>query len=445
MKNITEDSKEEIHAKFAAAKKAQKNWAAISLSKRISCIQAFCDLLEKSRDRLANTLTQEMGKPLKESFNEINGARTRIQFFIEHSAQVLAPKTTKEDGTMTEVIKFEPLGVVANISAWNYPYLVGVNVFIPALIGGNAVLYKPSELTALTGLHIRDLLWEAGIPKEVFQVVLGEGSFAGKELLNLNCDGYFFTGSYGTGKLIAEAAAGKMVPIGLELGGKDPLYVADDVIDIAQVASAAVEGAFYNNGQSCCAVERIYVHEKIYEPFVAAFVNEVKKLKVGDPFDAATTQGSLAQSSHVAFLESQVKDALDKGAQLLLGGKKCARSGAFFEPTVLVNVNHRMALMKEETFGPLIGIQKVKDDDDAIALMNDTEFGLTAAVYSSNEDRAKNILEQINAGTCYWNCCDRVSPYLPWSGRKHSGLGATLSFLGIQAFVKPKGYHLRKN
>ncbi|MDO8461500.1 MAG: aldehyde dehydrogenase family protein [Deltaproteobacteria bacterium] len=443
IREVEEDSASTIEKKFDRVKEGQRRWRELPIEKRVACLSQFSALLEKNEEELARTLTQEMGKPIRESLNEISGARRRIQFFLDHAAEVLQPKIVHKEAGLVESLEFEPLGVIANISAWNYPYLVGVNVFVPALIAGNALLYKPSEYTTVTGLKIGELLWEAGVPPETFQVIVGGGS-VGKELLTLPLDGFFFTGSYRTGQAIADAVASRMIPVGLELGGKDPLYVAADVKNVASVAAAAVEGSFYNNGQSCCAVERIYVERKIYPLFVQAFLAEVKKLKVGDPLNAGTTQGALARPSQVSFLEDQVQDAVQKGATLLIGGKRWGKKGAFFEPTVLVDVHHGMKVMKEESFGPVIGLQSVSDDEEAIHLMNDTEYGLTASVYSSNKERARAILSRIDTGTGYWNCCDRVSPYLPWSGRKHSGLGATLSSLGIQAFVKPKAYHLRQ-
>jgi acyl-CoA reductase-like NAD-dependent aldehyde dehydrogenase len=337
---------------------------------------------------------------------------------------------------------YEPLGVIANISAWNYPYLVGVNVFIPALIGGNAVLYKPSEYSTLTGLHIQRMLYRSGVPAAVFQVIAGKG-VAGEWLLELPLDGYFFTGSYRTGRHIAEKAAPRLVPCQLELGGKDPLYVMDDVEDIDKVAAAALEGVVYNNGQSCCAVERIYVQEGVYDAFVGAYVQQLKKMVVGDPLDPATEIGPLSRVAQLEFLREQIGDAVAKGAKLLHGGQRVEGKGYFLQPAVLVDVNHSMRLMKEESFGPVVGIQKVKDDAEAAGLMADTEYGLTAAVYSANYERAEQVMKQLNTGTVYWNCCDRVSASLPWSGRKHSGLGSTLSYQGIRAFVQPKAYHMR--
>jgi acyl-CoA reductase-like NAD-dependent aldehyde dehydrogenase len=319
---------------------------------------------------------------------------------------------------------------------------VGVNVFIPALIGGNGVFYKPSEYSTLTGLHIRRLLYAAGVPENVFQVVTGRGK-AGEWLLQLPLNGYFFTGSYRTGRLIAEKVASKLAHCQLELGGKDPLYVMDDVEDIDTVAGAALEGVVYNNGQSCCAVERIYVHEKVYDAFVGSYTEQLRKMVVGDPRDAATEIGPLSRSGQLEFLLQQIDDAVGKGARLLYGGRRVERKGYYIEPAVLVDVHHGMKLMMEESFGPVVGIQRVKDDAEAVALMGDTEYGLTAAVYSKSYERAEKLMQQLNTGTVYWNCCDRVSATVPWSGRKHSGLGMTLSYQGIRAFVQPKAYHIR--
>jgi acyl-CoA reductase-like NAD-dependent aldehyde dehydrogenase len=227
------------------------------------------------------------------------------------------------------------------------------------------------------------------------------------------------------------------------LGGKDPLYVADDIVDIDGVAAGTADGAFYNNGQSCCSVERIYVHEKVFDAYVHEFVTEVGSWKMGNPKEDGTYIGPLSRKTQIAFLEAQIKDAVEKGAKILTGGKAVEGTGYYFQPTVLIDVDHSMQIMKEESFGPVIGIMKVKNDEEAIQLMNDTAYGLTAAVYSADQKRAEKILSQIDSGTGYWNCCDRVSAALPWSGRKHSGFGATLSHVGLRAFTQPKAYHLR--
>ena len=443
IREIPEDDAKSVQEKFELLKKGHPGWAKLPVQKRVDCIQRFYDLLLAEKDDLAKTLTTEVGKPLKESYNELNGARARMKYFIDNSVKWLSEEWIVTEGTTKEKIAYEPFGVIANISAWNYPYLVGVNVFIPALIGGNAILYKPSEYSTLTGLAIQNLLYKAGVPENVFQSVIGKGN-VGEILLNLPLDGYFFTGSYRTGKYIAEKVAPKLVPIGLELGGKDPLYVMDDIADIDKVAGAALEGVVYNNGQSCCAVERIYVHEKIYDQFVKSYTEQAKKLVIGNPMNEKTDIGPLSRKEQQQFLLEQVKDAKEKGATVLYGGNAINSKGYFIEPTVLVNVSHDMKVMKEESFGPVTGIQKVRDDSEALQLMQDTEYGLTAAIYSKSYERAEALMKQMNTGTVYWNCCDRVSGALPWSGRKHSGLGSTLSYQGIRAFVQPKAYHIRE-
>lgn len=442
IRELQEDTRESVQQKFNTLRSAQPAWKDVTLSERVSIIKRYSDLLEKNIEHLAAVLTSEVGKPLQQSGNEVNGARTRIKWLVDNAEKYLSDEVMTIEDKLTERISYEPLGVICNISAWNYPYLVGVNVFIPALLGGNAVMYKPSEYSTLTGLEIEKLLKQAGVPANVFQVAVGARS-VGESLLDLPFDGYFFTGSYKTGKYIYEKVAPKMVPCQCELGGKDPLYVADDVVDIKAVAAGTADGAFYNNGQSCCAVERIYVHEKVYDLYVDEFLKEVKSWKIGMPTESGTYIGPLSRKEQLDFLENQVTDARQKGATIATGGKRITGKGFYFEPTVLLNVNHTMNVMRDESFGPVIGIMKVKDDNEAVELMQDSEYGLTAAVYSTNQKRAENILQHVNSGTGYWNCCDRVSAALPWSGRHHSGFGATLSHAGLRAFAKPKALHLR--
>jgi len=439
---VEDDSQSSIEAKYNQLKAGQPSWAAIPLPKRVDILKKFSDILERDSEKLAAVLTSEVGKPLQQSKNELNGARARIKWLTDNASKYLADEVMYQDPKLEERISYEPLGVVGNISAWNYPYLVGVNVFVPALLAGNAVLYKPSEFATLTGIEISKSLHEAGVPENVFQVAAGARD-AGEALLNLPLDGYFFTGSYKTGKYIYERVAPKMVPCQCELGGKDPLYVADDVADIKSVAAGTADGAFYNNGQSCCAVERIYVHEKVYDQYVDEFVKEVKTYKTGLPTESGVYIGPLTRFSQLQVLTEQVSEAVAKGAKVETGGKMTSGKGFYFEPTVLTNVTHDMSIMREESFGPVIGIMKVKNDEEAVKLMSDTEYGLTAAVYSADKSRAEKILGKVDAGTGYWNCCDRVSAAVPWSGRKHSGFGSTLSHIGLRAFTRPKAYQLR--
>jgi acyl-CoA reductase-like NAD-dependent aldehyde dehydrogenase len=441
--DVAADTAKAVRAKYDRARRAQPKWAATPIRKRLAAIRKFRELVVERMPELARTLTLEVGKPIRQSRNEINGLTGRIDFFVEETERALRERKVFEDGQnrMQERIAHDPLGVIANISAWNYPYFVGGNVFVPALAAGNAVLYKPSEFATLTGVHIADMLHEAGVPEDVFVLVVGDGK-VGAALLRQPVDGVFFTGSYATGAAIASSTGRRMIKTQLELGGKDPIYVTEDV-DIKGAAAGVADGAFYNTGQSCCSVERIYVHESIYGDFVDAFVHEVKGYKVGDPLDEATYIGAITRKPQIAVLTKQVADAKKKGARLLTGGAPIKGKGNWFAPTVLAGVDHSMLVMRDESFGPIIGLQAVAGDDAAVNLMNDTEYGLTAGVYCRDEKRAKRILERVDAGTVYWNCCDRVSPRLPWSGVKHSGIGLTLSTYGIQTFTRPKAWHLR--
>jgi acyl-CoA reductase-like NAD-dependent aldehyde dehydrogenase len=438
------DDARSVKSKYERARAAQPAWARTRLKQRLAAIAKFRELVAAETESLARTLTTEVGKPISQSRNELKGVLPRIDFFLEAAAHALRTERVSgsKDSAMEELISREPLGVVANISAWNYPWFVGSNVFVPALLAGNAVLYKPSEFAALTGLEIARLLHAAGIPEDVFIPVVGAGE-VGAALLQQPIDGVFFTGSVGTGKKIAEALRGRLVKLQLELGGKDPIYVCEDV-DVASAAAGIADGAFYNTGQSCCSVERIYVHQEIFERFVDAFVGEVRKFRRGDPAEDATYIGPLTRAPQLKVLEAQVKDALKKGAKVIVGGKRARGPGNWFEPTVLVDVDHTMAVMREESFGPIIGLMPARDDAEAVALMNDTDYGLTAGIYTPDRSRAEKVLAQVNSGSVYWNCCDRVSPRLPWSGVGDSGIGLTLSTAGIETFTRPKAWHLRK-
>ncbi len=442
LRDLAADSPDAVAGKVEKARRAQAEWARTPLDQRHKAIAVFAGLLEKNKDDLAARLTSEMGKPITQSRNELAALQGRLRFFLDNVEKAIAEEVVHEKEAWREAITYEPLGLVGNISAWNYPYFVGSNVFVPALLTGNAVLYKPSEFATLTGLAITDAMHAAGVPEAVFAPVVGGGE-AGRALMEQPLDAVFFTGSYATGRQIAEAAARRLMKVQLELGGKDPVYVADDV-DVVAAAKATADGAFYNTGQSCCSVERVYVHERIHDAFVDAFVAEVEGFAVGDPMDEKTYIGPVAREAHLRVLEEQVADAKAKGARLRLGGARLDRPGFYFAPTVFAEARPAMALMRDETFGPLIGIQEVKDDEEALRLMNDTEYGLTAGVYTRDEPRARRLLAGASSGSAYWNCCDRVSPRLPWTGRRHSGLGVTLGFAGIRAFVQPKAWHLRQ-
>ena len=441
LKDLPSDDLAAVAALARATRAGQAAWRGTSLAERMACVRRFRDAVVREREGLARTLTLETGKPIALSRNELNGLLGRIDFFLAEVEPSTATETVWDEAGMREQIESLPLGTVANISAWNYPWFVGCNVLLPALLTGNTVLYKPSEYATLTGLEITRLLHQAGVPGDALACLVGGGE-TGAALLAQPVDGVFFTGSVSTGRRIAQALSGRFVKLQLELGGKDPTYVCDDADPVAAAQSLA-DGAMYNTGQSCCSVERIYVHERIHDAFVEAFTATVKGFRIGDPLAEDSYIGPLTRAPQVAVLCAQVDDALAHGARLTTGGRRIDRPGNWFEPTVLIDVDHRMAVMRDESFGPIIGIQRVTGDDQAIRLMNDTSYGLTAGVYSPDAGRARRLLAQVNAGSVYWNCCDRVSPRLPWSGWGDSGMGLTLSTQGITTFPRPKAWHRR--
>lgn len=440
--SLAADDAASVATKAGLARAAWPAWRATPMAERKACITRFAAQVKAQLESLAATMTRETGKPIQMSRNELNGFLGRIDFFLAQVDAAIQTETVFDEGGMTEQIQHTPLGVVANISAWNYPWFVGGNVFVPALLTGNVVLYKPSEYATMSGLEMARLLHESGVPADVFIPLIGGGA-VGAALMAQPIDGLFFTGSYATGSHIASVLGPRMVKLQLELGGKDPTYVCEDA-NVRNAAESLADGAMYNTGQSCCSVERIYVHETIYDAFVAHFVETVRGFKIGDPTANDTYIGAVTRAPQLDVLDSQVADAIAKGAKLLCGGKRLAGPGTGYEPTVFSHVDHRMELMREESFGPIIGIQKVSGDAEAVRLMNDTRYGLTAGVYTPDRDRARTLLAQVNAGSVYWNCCDRVSPRLPWSGHGDSGIGLTLSTYGIQTFTRPKAWHLRQ-
>lgn len=438
---VPADDAATVALKAAQARAAQPRWQRVPLTERKACIERFRALVVRDLESLARTLTLDTGKPIRQARNELNGLLGRIDFFLGAVERSTGTETVFDEGGMREQIEHVPLGVVGNISAWNYPWFVGGNVFVPALLTGNTVLYKPSEYATMTGLEIARLLYEAGVPYDAFITLVGDGS-VGAALMEQRIDGLFFTGSYATGARIARTMGSRMVKLQLELGGKDPTYVRADA-NVKNAAESLADGAMYNTGQSCCSVERIYVHASIYDEFVRSFVDVVNGFKVGDPMAEDTYIGAVTRAPQLDVLDAQVEDARRKGGRLLVGGHRLPGPGNWYAPTVYADVNHSMELMREESFGPIIGIQKVADDAEAVAMMNDTRYGLTAGVYTPDETVARGILAQVNAGSVYWNCCDRVSPRLPWSGYGDSGIGLTLSTYGIQTFCRTKAWHLR--
>jgi acyl-CoA reductase-like NAD-dependent aldehyde dehydrogenase/uncharacterized protein YceH (UPF0502 family) len=430
----------EITQKLERARRAQPAWATRPYDERAAALRAFRDLLEAEADECARVTSQEMGKPMRQARREVLDVLERVDWCVEHVGSIIAPRAVTT-GAMTEQITCEPVGVVAHISAWNYPYFVALNSIVPALLAGNAVLYKPSELATLTGLRIVDVLHRAGVPVDVVQSVIGAGP-TGAALVESGVDMVCFTGSYATGQRVLRTAADRLVRVQLELGGKDAAYVAEDV-DVESAAIDVAEGAFYNTGQSCSATERVYVHSAIWDRFVDAFTEVVNGYTVGDPADEATDVGPLARAAQIDVLESQIGEAEQKGARVAAGGRRLDRAGNWFAPTVVVDVDDNMALMRDESFGPVIGLARVAGDDEAFARMDDTGYGLGASVFSRDRERAERILARLDVGNAYWNTADRSTVRLPWAGRRNSGLGVSMSESGVRSFVREKAWHLR--
>jgi acyl-CoA reductase-like NAD-dependent aldehyde dehydrogenase/uncharacterized protein YceH (UPF0502 family) len=442
LRSVAITDQREVDQKVERARRAQPAWAAKSYAERAAVGRAFRDLLDAETDECARMTTREMGKPITQARAEVRAVLDRIDWNLEHVGDVIAARdvTPTLPGRVGERVTYEPVGLVAHISAWNYPYFVGLNTIVPALLAGNAVLYKPSEHATLTGLRLVDQMHRAGVPIDVVQTVVG-GATAGAALVASDIDMVCFTGSYPTGRAVARAVADRFIRLQLELGGKDGAYVCDDV-DVDAAALATAEGAFYNGGQSCAAIERLFVHEVVYDRFVDALTEVVGGYRIGDPEDEQTDFGPLARAAQIDVIEAQIADAVGKGAKVVVGGRRIERPGSWFEPTVLVDVDPHMRIMRDETFGPVIGVQRVRDDAEAITSLDDTDFGLGAAVFTRERTRAERILAALEVGNAYWNRSDRSSVRLPWAGRRHSGIGVSMSESGIRALVREKAWHL---
>lgn len=434
-------------AAIAAAKRAkaaQKAWAARSLDDRIALVKAGVAKLNEMKDRVVEELAWQMGRPTRFG-GEFGGVNARTDYMSEIAAEVLAPKVVEDSDKFRRYLAREALGVVFIVAPWNYPYLTTINTLVPALIAGNTVVLKHASQTMLVGERLAEAFHAAGVPEDVFQnVVLDHATtehlIAGRYFNFVN-----FTGSVAGGAAMERAAAGTFTPLGLELGGKDPGYVrADANLDAA--VDTLMDGALFNAGQCCCGIERIYVHESLYDAFVEKAVAWTNGLKLGNPFDAASTLGPMANKRFAKVVRDQIAEAVAAGAKPLIDPANFPADdgGAYLAPQVLVNVDHSMRVMMEESFGPVVGIMKVKDDADAIRLMNDSPYGLTASIWTEDYDTAAAIGAQIETGTIFMNRADYLDPALCWTGCKDTGRGGSLSYLGFLSVTRPKSYHLKK-
>jgi acyl-CoA reductase-like NAD-dependent aldehyde dehydrogenase len=432
----------ELEAIRSRMKMAQQQWREVPLQVRMDACRQFIDAFRSMKETVALDLTRQMGKPIRQARQEVDTMLDRADTMVRLAPSSLQDEMLPAKEGFRRFIRNEPLGIVLNIPAWNYPLLIAVNVVVPALLAGNAVLIKHARLTPLCGDAFVDAFRKTSLPPDlVASIHVGHSTI--RKLIDARAvDFIAFTGSVEGGREVYQAASSQLLDMGLELGGKDPAFVAEDA-NFAFAVENLVDGAFYNAGQSCCAVERIYVMRSLFSKFVDSYVAEVEKYKLGNPEDAATTVGPLAQLKAVAFVESQVTQAQSRGARVLTGGRRPPGRGYYFQPTVLTNVDHAMSVMMEESFGPVIGIMAVDTEEEAIRLMNDSPYGLTASIWTEDISRGEALAHRTSAGTVYVNRCDYLDPELPWVGIKNSGHGCTLSHLGFRHLTRPKSFHLR--
>ena len=429
--------------KISNAKKAQASWSQVSFNDRLNYLKKFNQIFLSKREFIGERLTLQMGRPIQFSPKEVDSAIGRSEKMLELlSKQSFQLNVEKENG-VEKFMDRVPLGTCLIFGAWNYPLLTVINSIIPALLCGNTVLLKHSTQTLLCGVDLEEAFKEAGLPEGVFQLLNTTYSQTPSLLQNPDINYVVYTGSVAGGRLFSSSRGEKFMNLGLELGGKDPAYVMGDA-DITNAAANLADGAFFNSGQSCCGVERIYVHDSCYDNFLEALVQESKNLKVGDPREPDTYMGPLAKESGVQHVLKQVDLALKAGAKPLLedSGKSIHLEGQYLRPEIYCHVNHEMDLMKEETFGPVVGVMKVSSDEEALHLMNDSQYGLTASLWGKDKERIIRLGKKIETGTVMMNRCDYVDPALAWTGVKDTGIGFALSELSINVFTRPKSYLL---
>jgi acyl-CoA reductase-like NAD-dependent aldehyde dehydrogenase len=435
----------EIDRALASARRAQAAWKQAAIAERVAVIERFVAAFEAKSASIAEEISWQMGRPIKYSPGEVRGLAERARYMAGVATEALADLRVEPKAGFTRFIRHEPLGVVFIVAPWNYPYLTAVNAVVPAILAGNAVILKHSHQTPLCAERFAEAFAAAGLPDGVFQYLHLSHADSERMIAGDEVNFIAFTGSVAGGHAVQRAASGRFVGTGLELGGKDPAYVRADA-DLAHAVENLVDGAFFNSGQSCCGIERIYVHAGLYDRFVDGFAELTRKYVLGDPLDPATTLGPMVRASAADFVRGQIAEAVGKGARALVDPKgfPAARDGTpYLAPQVLVDVDHSMRVMSEESFGPVIGIMKVASDDEAVRLMNDSQYGLTAAVWTADEGAAIAIGDRIATGTWFMNRCDYLDPALAWTGVKDSGRGCTLSRLGFAALTRPKSFHLR--
>ena len=439
-------SSEEIDAVLNTAQEARPAWKQRLVADRVRILRQFVDAVVAQKDILATELTQQMGRPIRYSAGEIAGFEQRANTMLDMATRELADYFPPVQEGFTRFIRREPLGVVVVLSPWNYPYLTAVNAIIPALAAGNTVILKHSEQTALVAERLLEAARTVDELGDAFQVIHCTHEQVADLVQDSRVNFIAFTGSVDGGHAVQRAAGERFVGLGLELGGKDPAYVREDA-DLNHAVENIVDGAFFNSGQSCCGIERVYVHASLYDQFVEKFANLVKGYVLGDPMDEQTTLGPMVRTKNADHVRQHIQDAIDAGATALIDPSlfaNAADNSPYLAPQVLINVNHSMSVMSDESFGPVVGIMPVASDEEAIQMMNDSDFGLTASIWTKDEVSAMAIADQLETGTVFMNRCDYLDPHLAWVGVKNSGRGCTLSKVGYEHLTRPKSFHFRQ-
>jgi acyl-CoA reductase-like NAD-dependent aldehyde dehydrogenase len=435
----------EVRAALGAARGASRAWRMRSVGERVALVARGVDAFVARGPAIAEELTRQIGRPIAHSPGEVRGFEERARHMLGIAEEALADLVPAAKPGFRRFVRREPLGVVLVLAPWNYPFLTAVNAIVPALAAGNAVILKHSEQTPLAAERFAEAFAAAGLPRGVFQFLHCDHDAVARMIRSPEVDFVAFTGSVEGGHAVQRAAAERFIGTGLELGGKDPAYVRADA-PFAHSVENLVEGAFFNAGQSCCGIERIYVEHRLFARFVEAFVARVKAYRLGDPLDPATTLGPMARARGADFVREQVAEAVAQGARPLIDARDFAADepgSPYLAPQVLVDVTHGMRVMSEESFGPVVGIMPVADDGEAVVRMNDSRYGLTASVWTADPEASLALGAQLETGTVFMNRCDYLDPALAWTGVKDSGRGVTLSRVGYEALTRPKSYHLR--
>jgi acyl-CoA reductase-like NAD-dependent aldehyde dehydrogenase len=434
--------RDDAFAAASRARAAQAAWATRPLQERIDLVMAGVAKVGEMNDEIVPELAHMMGRPVRYG-GEFGGFNERASYMAEIAKDSLADIEVGEDATFKRYIKRVPHGVVFVVAPWNYPYMTAINTVAPALIAGNTVVLKHATQTLLVGERMAAAFHAAGVPEDVFQNVFLDHDTTSELIAAKAFDFVNFTGSVGGGQAMERAAAGTFTGVGTELGGKDPGYVMEDA-DIDAAVDTLIDGAMFNSGQCCCGIERIYVHESVYDAFLAKAIDIVKGYKLGNPLDAETTIGPMANVRFAKEVRDQIAEALEMGAMAHIDTFAEDDGGAYLTPQILTNVTHEMRVMRDESFGPVVGIMKVSSDEEAIELMNDSEFGLTASLWTKDVERAQTVGDQIETGTVFMNRADYLDPGLCWTGCKNTGRGGGLSVIGYHNLTRPKSYHLKK-